>query len=264
MEDTSLRCWKGVHLQAVILAGVGLCVCACVILFMIFILHKGKKQSLLANQNFLHKYGYLYFGFKQNGLALYWESVITVRRMLLAAVTVYTDHRETSTAQIGLIAIVIFISTALQEMVKPYAADSSPEDTFPSYAGNCFRFLFGNEYAERWVAFNQRTSLNGLEGASLFMSLSLFLVAASISNRNASKIETVMLLSACFVLNVLFFIYLIYRLWWAIHTYFDVLARENATLHGSRAFAHESSLPRKALQILRFVSVGTDGLDGMV
>ena len=227
MEDTSVTCWEGPHLVSTILAVFGLCVCFGVMGFIVAILRRGKKKQQLRKPAFMLNYGFLYLGYRTDGLALHWESVITIRRMLLAAVGVFAQSRETSNVRIGLLAIIIFTAIALHEIVQPFEPESI-KDVFPVYAGSILRSIGAHDLANRWLAFNQYVSLNSLEGASLFMSLALFLTAASIKDRHGNEIEANLLIFVSFFLNAIFSVFMVYRLWCAYHKYLDTLADEKS------------------------------------
>ena len=224
-EDTSVVCWEGAHLVSAVIAGIGLCVCVGVIGFTVAILLVGKRSGLLRNSRFLLCYGFLYLSYRTEGVALYWESVITLRRMLMAGVGVFSSYGETSNVQIGFLAFIIFVFIALHEVVKPFDQQDS-KGIFPRYAGQTLRMLGARDAADQWSTFNQYVTLNGMEGASLFMSLSLFLLATCINDDNDKRTEVVTLLTICFAVNAVFVTFMLYRLWLGAHHYLDVVARE--------------------------------------
>ena len=85
-EDTDLECWKGARLVATVFAAIGLSISLGMIVFTITILYTGKRDGQLRKPAFLLRHGFFYLGYRKQVLALYWESVITGRRMLLAAI----------------------------------------------------------------------------------------------------------------------------------------------------------------------------------
>ena len=224
-EDTSVTCWEGSHLWAAIPAALGLAVCVGVICFTVVILYQGKRENKLPDSRFLREYGFLYLGFRTDGLPLYWESVITIRRMLVAAVGVYARSRETTNAQIGFASMVIYTYIVLHMIVQPYDEQDS-RSTFPSYAGSSLRYFGAYNLSRQWVAFNRYLTLNSLEGASLFMSLSLFMTAMGINDRESVPNESNVLVVVCCVLKCIFLLFMIYRLWCGVHRSLDVTARE--------------------------------------
>ena len=222
--DTSLECWEGTHLWSSIAASVGLLGLVGSLCFMVKILKKGKKEDRLANPGFMLKYGILYLAYKQDGIALYWEAIITLRKILLAAIGEFGKYTEVSGAQMGLAAITIFAFLVLHQIIAPFHPEDSSE-TFPSYAGSVLRLVGARSLSDRWVSFNKKVTLNGLEAASLHMSLSLFFTAASIVDTQSQKDDASdFLVAACFSLNVIYVSFMFYRLWYGLHHYLDVIA----------------------------------------
>ena len=227
--DTAVTCWEKGHLYLTICAAVGLAASLAFVLFMILVLRKGKKQWQLKKPHFLLKYGFLYLKYRQDGMALYWEAVITVRRMLLAGMCVYSFGKETTSGDVGLLSIVIVVAIVFHEIVQPFDHEDS-KTTFPPYAGWTLKRLGTVRLATRWVSFHQSITLNSMEGASLFMSLSLFLGATSINGNGVDDIQAYILLTACFILNSLFTLFMICRIWFGFHHYLDVMARDRCVV----------------------------------
>ena len=113
----------------------------------------------------------------------------------------------------------------MHDVVQPFQ-DRGMTDGFPDYAGTEVRYITTKRFRERWVALNRRFKLNGLEGASLYMAMSMFLVAGCICDNQVTDYEAGFLLTACFLLNGLYFVFMIYRLWYGMHQYFDALAAD--------------------------------------
>ena len=224
LEDTSVVCWKGEHLVSAILASIGLSLCMAVLVFMVLAVYKGSKTSRLNDQSFVRSFGVLYLGYRLEGASLYWESVVTTRKMLMAGAEVYAKHNETSGVEVGLLALVIFASLALQDIFQPFKDEDGP--TFPSYAGGEVRLILRGSWRRWWADFNMNVTMNGLEKASLFVSLSLFLVAGCITDKNASGTQASLLLALSFFSNALFFLFMVYRLWYGVHHYLDALIEE--------------------------------------
>ena len=222
MEDTSVTCWREEHLVSAVFAGMGLFLCVAVLVLMVLVLRRGSKANRLDDPEFVGRFGVLYLGYRLEGVALYWESVITGRKMLMAGAEVYAQYRETSGVEVGLLALVVFASLALQDIFQPFKDEDGP--TFPSYAGSEVRLVVPESWRCRWARFNAAVTMNGLEKASLFVSLSLFLVAGCITDKNANAVGASVLLSLCFVANALFFFFVLYRLWYGVHHYLDILA----------------------------------------
>ena len=207
---------------------------------------------MLRRPRFLLSYGFLYLSYKTDGAALYWECVITLRRMLLAGIGVYADHRETSNVQIGFLAFVIFVFVALHEVVKPFDQEDS-KTVFPNYAGSLMRVVGADALARRWVAFNQYVTLNGMEGASLFMSLSLFLAATCINDDKSKETEIDVLLTICFAVNSVFVLFMLHRLYYGVHHYLDVVAKERGITFREDVVPGDDSktgLPKKLWVVL--------------
>ena len=89
MQDTSVTCWRNAHRVSTVLAAIGLVVCVMIIVFMVAVVSKGSREGRLNQPQFVRRYGILFLDYRKDGLAVHWESVITVRRMLLAAIEVY-------------------------------------------------------------------------------------------------------------------------------------------------------------------------------
>ena len=223
--DTSLVCWEGTHLWSSVLAGVGLLGLVGSLCFMFGILRSGQSEGKLADAGFMVRYGILYLAYRHDDcVALYWEGVITLRKILLAAIGEFGRYTEVSGAQMGLAGITIFVFLVAHQIVSPFRENYS-EDTFPYYAGSVFELLNAHTLRDRWVSFNKKVTMNALETASLHMSLSVFFTAASIVDTRSQKDDASdILVTACFVLNVFYVLFMFYRLWYGLHLYLDAIA----------------------------------------
>ena len=223
--DTSLICWTGMHAWSVMGASVGLFILVGTLIAIPKILRDGKKNNNLSDPRFMFKYGVLYLAYRRDGLALYWEAIIALRKMLTTTVGEFAKYREIPGVQLGLAGIVIFAFMILHQIILPFPHKDSSE-TFPSYAGSTLKFFCAHSLAARWVAFNKQVTYNGLEAASLHMSLSLFFTAASIADSRMHQGQgRGFLADACFCLNSFFVLFMLYRLWCGMHHYMDVIAK---------------------------------------
>ena len=249
MGDTEVHCWTGAHLWSAVAAVAGLVVSVGVLLFIVGIVTHGKRKSKLGKPKFIIRYGFLYLAYRKDGIALYWEAIITLRKMLLAAADETGQYKETSGAQIGLSAMMIIAFLALHEMVQPFE-NSDMKDVFPSYAGSVLRYFGAKTLSDWWVAFNHYVSLNGLESASLAMSLTIFLTAGCVNDEKSQSTDSNILISVCFMLNVFFVFFMLYRLWYGAHHILDVLAKEKGVPcsgGGGSASEHSYDLTRICL-----------------
>ena len=84
-EDVNVLCRGGSHLISVIFCSNRPSPASERDLFYVFDPLVGRLKEKLNGSEFTRRFSILYIIYRTVGLALYWESVITVRRMLLAA-----------------------------------------------------------------------------------------------------------------------------------------------------------------------------------
>lgn len=87
VEDTDLKCYKGIHLALTLIAGVPLLVLISIGmplgLLVIFLL----QHKSLVNRNVFQLYGFLYSSYRVD--LQYWEVIVMLRKALMASVAVF-------------------------------------------------------------------------------------------------------------------------------------------------------------------------------
>merc|ERR1712196_395157 len=88
LSDTSVECWRGGHIAAAVFAVLGLVVYGIgVPLSMASVVVKNRHR--LGDAKFKKVFGFLYDGFRtDSALALSWDSIILLRRLLITSVTI--------------------------------------------------------------------------------------------------------------------------------------------------------------------------------
>ena len=165
------------RLTSVIVAAVLLFLCLCMIALMIFGLVWGSLEGKMNKPESARSFLILYISYRTDGLGLHWESVITVPRMLLAAVGVYSNHRDTNGVQVGFLAMTIFTFFALHDLFQPFREEGMSVGV-PNCAGGELWLITPESSRVNWVDFNRSLALHWLERSTLFMAMSLFLVAS--------------------------------------------------------------------------------------
>ena len=257
-EDTNVICFEGSHLPVAIVGILGLFAAACGILLIIFWLPLNAKN--LTKTGFVSRYWFLYQAYRKQWYTNAWESTILTRKCLVAAVLVFSAHLGAS-LQASMCAGILIVAHMLHSCFWPFRIPEQPQFV-PVYAGRIFEGLRLPRMANAWVDFNNAVHLNILESGSLFSSIVVFFSAIILHDPNASVVGRAFMTAFTFAINLVFLLYMLYRLYAGLHVLLDLkLEIRNPTfmaIHENRMCVW--SLVCKVTEIIRAVENSeTDG-----
>ena len=248
-EDTSLHCFRGRHIATGIFGIFGLCVLAMLVGLMVAWMWINQKRVMTKDQpnktdrsvtedpNFIARYGFIYQGYRQEGLAMCWEAVITLRKGLVVAAVVFAS-RKGPNLQAALGLGVLIVAVTMHWLVMPYMVHEPAHPNVPNDAESLYdsadngssSALHDNEPSrthsaslyDRWVKWQNRISHNALEAGSLLMSISIFYSAVVFGDSGTTGAGKATLATAVFTLNLLYFVYVLYRLYAGLQLALDM------------------------------------------
>ena len=218
-EDTSLYCFRGDHIVTGVLGILGLIFFSLATILFI-LLWLPLNASRLDDPAFISQYGFIYQGYREQWYATPWEAVITIRKVLIAAVVVFAFPLGPNLQGICAMGVII-LAIALHSVVAPFKSfDGHPN--VPTYAGQVFRSLGMKALADIWVRVNNKISLNDLEKASLMASLTTFYSGILFFDENTSGVGKLVMAAFTFAINLGFIAYILYRLYAGAHVSVDL------------------------------------------
>ena len=253
-EDTSLECFEGRHIVTGIFGIFGLCVLGMLIGLMIARIwinqkrmrNKDPPNSDLPNKanrpitedpNFIARYGFIYQGYRHEGLAMCWEAIITMRKGLVVAAVIFAS-RKGPNLQAALGLGVLIVAVTMHWLVMPYMVYEPEHPNAPNYAESLYirpdsssasviqnsgpsRTVYAILY-DQWVKWQNRISHNTLEAGSLLMSISIFYSAIVFGDSGTTSAGKVTLATVVFILNMLYVVYVLYRLYAGLQLALDM------------------------------------------
>ncbi len=248
-EDTSLRCFEGRHIVTGILGIFGLLVLGALIALMIVWIWVSQRRvsnrdpsnktdwSITEDPDFIARYGFIYQGYRHEGLAMCWEAVITMRKGLVVAAVIFAS-RKGPNLQAALGLGVLIVAVTMHWLVMPYMVHEPAHPNVPNYAESLYlgpengsasvpndsrpSRTFCSALYVQWVKWQNRISHNTLEAGSLLMSISIFYSAIVFGDSGTTSAGKVTLATVVFILNLLFVIYILYRLYAGLHLVLDM------------------------------------------
>lgn len=218
VQDTKVKCFEGAHI-AVGIAGIfGLILSVAFVVFIVLWLPLNTESR--KNEQFIARYWYLYQGYRMEWYTFGWEAAVLTRKALVAAVIVFSVHLGPS-LQAALCCGILVTALMIQTILKPFTED---EETIhaPEYFNVVFNFSRLPSLAPRWRQFSTSITLNGLESASLFASVTVFLFAVVLNDSHSSKIAEVLFGGVTFTTNILYLLFMFYRLYAGVHLVMDL------------------------------------------
>ena len=218
VQDTSLYCYQDEHWVTGMAGGVGL---SCSFLFILWIfiwVHANKHR--LKNLVFIKRYGFLYQSYKEDGWGPYWEGVVFIRKALIQASVVFAiplGPNLQSTSALG----VLIVAFALHWIERPFR-EYKDHPNVPEYSGNALDRFLPTKIGSFWRSALGAVSLNGLEAASMLMSISVFYTGIVSNDPNASEGAKTGIALCTFAANVLFVVYMLHRLYLGAHLALDM------------------------------------------
>ena len=218
-EDTALTCLEGQHLPAAIVGYVGLFLGLCGIL--LIVIWPAMNKQKLSDEEFAARYWFLYQAYKtEKWYTVGWESTILTRKALIAAVLVFSRHLGSS-LQASMCVGILFICHILHSVFSPFKSPDEHE-YLPEYAGDILKSLHLPKIAKKWIQLNNNIHLNSLESASLAGSTIVFYCAIILHDQNSTVLGRRVMIVFAFVVNLLFLMYMFFRLYCGLHVLVDL------------------------------------------
>eukprot|EP00210_Caulerpa_lentillifera_P002185 g2099.t1 len=213
-EDTSLVCFKGNHLATGIFGVLGLTVFSLGAVFFnaLFLL---KNFHMIDKEKFIARYGFLYRSYRPLWYTVPWESVISIRKALVSAAVVYAFRLGRNLQAVMALGVLI-LAQAAHLICRPFK-DYKTCPSLPEYAGHRSCFPFPEQFQRTWRKLNDRITLNYLESASLLTSTITFYSGIVFNDDQTSDAGIIVMTIFAAAVNVLFFGYMLYRLYYAFH-----------------------------------------------
>ena len=208
LVDTSIECFRGRHLSTGVTGIAGTIWSVLLIVLMIFWIYKNGKK--LNDSAFLSCYGFVYEGYRTEGVAKYWEAIITLRKWCLAAIVSFLSPIG-PTNQAVLIIGMLTIAFGLQLIFSPYRVFDDPSHISPSSGWWSFQIMGTHGLCDHWFRFLDSISLNTLETSSLACSLFVFYSVIFLNDLKLSSSWRQTTGWLAFATNLLFVLYILYR-----------------------------------------------------
>jgi len=221
VQDTKVKCFKGAHI-AVGIAGIfGLILSVAFVVFIVLWLPLNTESR--KNEHFIARYWYLYQGYRMEWYTFGWEAAVLTRKALVAAVIVFSVHLGPN-LQAALCCGILVTALMVQTILKPFTEEEEEDEAIhvPEYFSRIFNFSKLPSLAPRWRQFSTSITLNGLESAALFASVTVFLFAVVVNDSHSSKIAEVLFGGVTFVTNVFYLLFMFYRLYAGVHLVMDL------------------------------------------
>ena len=216
-EDTRIVCLQGSHLPVAIVGFVGLFFAFCWIIWIIAWLPLNRKKH--NDTAFISRYWFLYQAYRKEWYRVSWESTILLRKALISAVIVFSNHLG-PTLQATLCASILLLAQSFQSFLSPFKV-TEYHIAVPEYSGSLFKALHLPKCASQWRQLNNAIHLNTLETASLTCSSIVFFSAIVLHDPSSSGAGKVVTEVFAFMSNLLFVLYIIYRLYAGLHIILD-------------------------------------------
>ena len=222
-EDTGLECYEGPHRPIGILGIIGLiCSLGGIITIILWLPLNRKRRT---RTTFVSRYWFIYQAYRGEWYTVAWESMVLSRKCMIAAAVVFSVHMN-PILQASVCTGILTVALALQAMFSPFK-ETGGRRLVPEYTGDIFHRLHMPKLAKRWVDFNNAVNLNAMEAASLASSASVFYSAIVLQDDDCSHLGRVFVSVISLVANVLFFFYVVFRLYAGLHVFLDLKLQAN-------------------------------------
>lgn len=213
-EDTSLECFEGDHLVTGVFGILGLAFFSFgTVLFNAVLLLK--NFHVIGKEQFIARYGFLYRSYRPLWYTVPWESVISIRKALVSAAVVYAFRLGRNLQAVMALGVLI-LAQAAHLTCRPFK-DYKTCPSLPDYAGHHFCLPCRGRYQGAWRKLNDKITLNYLESASLLTSMITFYSGIVFNDDQTSDAGIVVMTCFAATVNIGFFVYMIYRLYYAFH-----------------------------------------------
>ncbi len=253
IEDTSLYCYQGEHLVTGMAGGIGLC---CSLLFVIWIsLWIHANRTRWQDPVFIKRYGFLYSSYKQEGFGPYWESVVFLRKGLIQAAVAFAIRLGSNLQSIIALGVLLLAFVA-HWITRPFT-EYKNHPNVPNYCSVTLERFLPGMLCWTWRSLLRTISLNGLEAASMFMSISVFYTGIISNDPNASDGTRNAIAMCTFVANLLFILYMLHRLYAGTHLALDMyitylIVYRGCPLDGSVPQTYDTRRPEEAADVSLF------------
>jgi len=217
-EDTSLVCFRGDHRPTGIAGYIGLILALLVIVFIIAWQRLNKENE--TNTEFVARYWFIYQAYRKEWYTRPWEAVILARKIVIAAVVVYSFQLGPSLQASTCVGVLLFAHT-LQVVLRPFKVDVNHQYV-PEYAGAFLKTIHAPGQATKWIEINNSLSLNALESVSLLSSILVFYSAIILADSKSSYAGQNAMCVFAFCVNLGFLFYMLYRLYCGLHVLIDL------------------------------------------
>eukprot|EP00210_Caulerpa_lentillifera_P004309 g4112.t1 len=217
VEDTNVKCFQGVHVLTGVTGILGLVVSVIFIVFIIIWLPINKNHR--KDPQFIARYWFLYQSYKMEWYTYGWESAILTRKALVVAVIVFAVHLGPN-LQATLCAGILVVALMIQIFLRPFTQEEGAVNV-PEYFCQILEYIKLPSLANKWVNFSNSVDLNGLESASIFFSLTVFLFAVILNDSHTSEFGKEILAVLLLLMNGLYILFMVYMLYGGLHVIMD-------------------------------------------
>lgn len=218
VEDTSLSCFRGEHLATGIGGTIGLVFACLAVVFIIVWLPLNKKHT--KEPQFIARYWFLYQAYRREWYTSSWEAVILVRKAMIAAVVVFSVHLGPN-LQATLCVGILSFAHILQVIIRPFKVEDEQE-IVPEYFNAVASFPKLKTTFSKWINLSNSVSLNGLESAALLSAALCFYCGIVLNDSYSSTVGRNAMTAVAMLVNLLFLVYMMFRLYAGIHTALDL------------------------------------------
>ena len=216
--DTEVTCFQGAHLPLGVVGFVGLALAFLFVLLIVVWVPLNRRHA--DDPEFIARYWFVYQAYGEEWYRRSWESVILTRKALIAAVVSFSVHLSL-VLQATMCTGILTIAAILQALFLPFKTPETGQNV-PDYAGGLLRSMHLPKLRSAWIAFNNAVDLNLLEIMSLASSISVFYSAIVSVDLTSSDPGSTAMFSFAFTLNILFLLYVLYRMYAGVHVLLDL------------------------------------------
>ena len=216
--DTEVTCFQGAHLPLGVVGFAGLALAFLFVLLIVVWVPLNRRHA--EDPEFIARYWFVYQGYGEEWYRRSWESVILTRKALIAAVVSFSVHLSLG-LQANMCTGILTIAAILQALFLPFKTPETRQNV-PDYADGLLRSMYLPKLGKAWVAFNNAVNLNLLEIMSLASSISVFYSANVSVDLTSGESGSTAMFSFAFALNILFLLYVLYRMYAGVHVLFDL------------------------------------------
>ena len=220
-QNPTLYCFQDDHWATGVVGGAGLTCSFLLIIWIFFWINSNKDRW--NDPVFAKRYGFLYNSYKKERLGPYWEGVVFLRKALIQASVVFAIRlgpNLQATAALG----VLLVALAVHWIERPFE-ENEDHPNVPEYCGQFLenlKFIVPGIVSWGWRYLLGALSLNGLEAASMLVSISVFYTGIVSYDPNASETAKDVVATATFFLNLLYVLYMLHRLYAGTHLMLDM------------------------------------------